>query len=186
MMQFNDKYNNRISGTWNGITVRIPKTWGGHTFTNDEVAALFSGKSIDVDFTTKSGRRSSATLYISDKATKPDGSIFTGIKADFHGSSNKSKTSNNNTNSSSGSQPSQAGQYSSNNDQFTVSMNGRTITLEKTQFGHYLTDDEICIITNNGIVIVNQDNEIMALKMYQTAFYDAEIRKIDLEQLKAI
>ena len=180
MVQSTDKFN-RIAGTWNGILVRIPKTWGGHTFTNDEVAALFSGKSIDIDFTTKAGRRSSATLVISDKATKPDGSIFTGIKADSH--NNKSKTSNNNTNSR---QPSQAGQCSSNKDSFTVSINGRSITLDKTQFGHYLTDEEICVISNNGIVVFNQDDEIMALKMYQTAFYSAEIRKFDLKQLKAI
>ena len=46
MLQFTDKYNNRIAGTWNGILVRIPKTRGGHTFTNDEITALFSGKSI--------------------------------------------------------------------------------------------------------------------------------------------
>lgn len=183
MLQFTDKYNNRIAGTWNGILVRIPKTWGGHTFTNDEVAALFSGKSIDIDFTTKSGRRSSATLVISDTATKPDGSTFTGIKADFHSSNNKSKTSNNTANSR---QPSQASKHSSNKDTFSVSINGCTVTLEKSQFGHYLTDEEICVITNKGIVIVNQDDEIMALKMYQTAFYSAEIRKFDLKQLKAI
>lgn len=182
MTQFTDKYN-RITGTWNGISVHIPKTWGGHTFTNDEVTALFSGKSIDIDFTTKTGRQSSATLIISDKATKPDGSIFTGIKADFHNSNNKSKTSNNNTNSR---QPSQAGQYSSNKDSFIVSINGCSITLDKTQFGHYLTDEEICVITNKGIVVFNQDDEIMALKMYQTGFYNAEIRKFDLKQLKAI
>lgn len=180
MMQFTNKYN-RISGTWNGILVHIPKTWGGHTFTNDELAALFSGQFIDIDFTTKTGRQSSATLVISDKATKPDGSIFTGIKADFH--NNKSKTSNNNTNSR---QPSQAGQYSSNKDSFTVSINGRSITLDKTQFGHYLTDEEICVISNNGIVVFNQDDEIMALKMYQTGFYKATIRKFDLKLLKAI
>lgn len=183
MLQFTDKYNNRIAGTWNGILVRIPKTWGGHTFTNDEIAALFSGKSIDIDFTTKSGRQSSATLIISDTATKPDGSTFTGIKADFHSSNNKSKTSNNSTNSK---QHSQAGQYTSGKDLFPVSINGRTVTLEKTQFGHHLTDEEICVITNHGIVVVNQDDEIMALKMYQTAFYDVEIRKFDLKQLKAI
>lgn len=183
MLQFTDKYNTRIAGTWNGILVRIPKTWGGHTFTNDEITALFSGKSIDIDFTTKTGRRSSATLIISDTATKPDGSTFTGIKADFHGSSSKSKTSNNNANSK---QHSQAGQYSSSKDTFPVSINGRTINLEKTQFGHHLTEEEICIITNNGIVVFNQDDEIMALKMYQTAFHDAEIRKFDLKQLKAI
>lgn len=180
MMQFTDKYN-RIAGTWNGTLVRIPNTWGGHTFTDDEVAALFSGKSIDIDFTTKTGHQSSATLIISDKATKPDGSIFTGIKADFH--NNKSKTSNNSANSR---QPSQAGQHLSNKDSFSVSINGCTVTLDKTQFGHYLTDEEIYVISNKGIVIFNQDDEIMALKMYQTAFYSAEIRKFDLKQLKAI
>ena len=183
MTQFTDKYNKRIVGTWNEISVNIPRTWGGHTFTDDEVAALFSGKSVDVDFTTKDGRQSSATLIISEKAKRPNGSIFTGIKADFHSSNNKSKASNNNANSK---QSLQAGQHASNNDSFQVSIHGRTVTLEKTQFGHYLTDEEICVITNKGIVVVNQDDEIMALKMYQTAFYSAEIRKFDLKQLKAI
>lgn len=36
----------RITGKWNGETVSIKKEWNGHTWTNEELKALFDGKEI--------------------------------------------------------------------------------------------------------------------------------------------
>lgn len=38
----------KVEGTWNGVLVRIPEALNGHTFTKDELDALFAGKTVPV------------------------------------------------------------------------------------------------------------------------------------------
>lgn len=46
----------RYEGTWNGRQVRFKKTWGGHTFTDDECEKLCDGEEIQIECVSSAGK----------------------------------------------------------------------------------------------------------------------------------
>lgn len=51
----------RITGMYRGKEVSFKSSWGGHTFTEEEIAALLADEPITFDYTTKRGRKRTAT-----------------------------------------------------------------------------------------------------------------------------
>ena len=51
----NNQDNNKVTGMWHGTLVKIKKTWGSHTFTDDELTKLFNGQLIEIDMISKTG-----------------------------------------------------------------------------------------------------------------------------------
>lgn len=77
----------RVSGTWtgDGQTHEIKREWRGHTFTDDEIARLFGGATIEVMCMSKQGKEYAQMARISDKCsfTNTDGEevVYFGVES---------------------------------------------------------------------------------------------------------
>lgn len=69
------------SGTWNGTDVTFTRTFGGHRFTDDEVAALLAGDAITFQATAKSGNPYTAAGLLAKQTY--NGHHYVGFKLDF-------------------------------------------------------------------------------------------------------
>ena len=68
-------------GTWKRKKIKFKKSWGGHTFTDEECEQLLAGKSISFQATSKGGKTYTATGKLSEQTY--NGNKFVGFKADF-------------------------------------------------------------------------------------------------------
>jgi DNA topoisomerase-3 len=71
----------RFEGTWNGKQVKPKREWGGHRFTDDEVAKLLAGETIEFQATSKAGKAYTAKGALAEQ--EYNGNKFVGFKADF-------------------------------------------------------------------------------------------------------
>ena len=68
----------KISGTFNGMPIRIKKVWGknakweGHEFTDEEAKALFNGETIEFDAVSKAGKPYKAKGMIAKTTNKDE------------------------------------------------------------------------------------------------------------------
>ena len=69
-----------VRGVFKGQEVNVKGSWSDHTFTDDEMAKLFAGETITIDFTSKNGP-SKATGKL--EWQRYQGKKFLGFKADF-------------------------------------------------------------------------------------------------------
>lgn len=76
--------------TRNGKEISFNKSWGGHTFTPDEIRDLGEGKLITISYTTKAGKQAEATGMLEEQEFK--GKKFWGFKPDFGNATNKKTT----------------------------------------------------------------------------------------------
>ena len=72
----------KVKGIWNGREVSFAKEWGGHTFTDDEVVALLSGKIITIDAISKAGKPYKVMGQLAEGTF--NGNKFIGFKPDFN------------------------------------------------------------------------------------------------------
>ena len=77
----NSQFYDYIKGTFNGEQITIKRTWGGHTFTEEEIKALFDGEEIEIDYLDKKGVQRTAK----GKLGKSDfnGTEYWGFAPDF-------------------------------------------------------------------------------------------------------
>ena len=70
-----------VRGTFQGQTVAVKGSWSDHTFTDDELAKLFSGETINIKFTKKDGTPSNVDGKLEWQTYQ--GKRFLGFKAAF-------------------------------------------------------------------------------------------------------
>ena len=68
-------------GKWRGKNIKFKRTWGGHTFTDDEITMLLMGKQISFDAVSKSGKTYTAKGKLASQSF--NGVKFVGFKPDF-------------------------------------------------------------------------------------------------------
>ena len=68
-------------GTWKKKKIKFKKTWGGHTFTEEECKQLLAGKEISFQATSKGGKPYTAKGKLAEQSY--EGRKFVGFKADF-------------------------------------------------------------------------------------------------------
>lgn len=73
-----------------GKAISFNKSWGGHTFTDSEIADLAAGKLVTISYTTKAGKTAEATGMLEEQEFK--GKKFWGFKPDFGNATNKKST----------------------------------------------------------------------------------------------
>lgn len=74
---------NKVSGTWNGKTVKIKKEWGGHTFTEEELKKLFAGETISFETISRNtNMKYTATGKLTEQTY--EGRKFVGFTPEFN------------------------------------------------------------------------------------------------------
>ena len=71
----------KVSGIWKGKQISFNRTWGGHRFTDAEVADLLAGKEISVQSVSKAGKPYAAKGKLANQTY--NGASFVGFKPDF-------------------------------------------------------------------------------------------------------
>ena len=71
----------KVTAEKDGVEIKFNKTWGGHTFTQTEVATLLAGEYVDFDFKKKNGE----TGHVKGKLAKQKykGHSFWGFKPEW-------------------------------------------------------------------------------------------------------
>jgi len=72
----------KAKGVWNGREISFSKEWGGHSFTDNEVAQLLSGKTITIDAVSKAGKPYKVVGALAEGTF--NGNTFIGFKPDFN------------------------------------------------------------------------------------------------------
>lgn len=71
----------KVTGKFNGEEISFNQTWGGHKFTQQEVADLLAGKTITINYRSKRGAQKSVSGKLAKQSYK--GRSFYGFKPEF-------------------------------------------------------------------------------------------------------
>jgi len=73
----------RFTGKWNGKDVRVKRVWSGHRFTDDEIAVLLDGQTIEFQAVSKkTGNTYNAKGKLAEQ--EYNGNKFVGFKPEFN------------------------------------------------------------------------------------------------------
>lgn len=108
----------KVSGTWEGVPVKIKKSWGGHEFTEDECTRLFNGETIEFEATSKKGSTYTAKGKL--ERQEYEGNEFVGFKPIFEDNNSADKP-----------------------ERFTGTWNGKEVSVKRVWGGHRFTDEEV-------------------------------------------